>query len=219
MAALRQLRHVFKNQELTREFKLSLVVSLLDSRLFYGASSWPHLRPAEQAVLDRCRVQAFRVVLSMSNDGLPHGQRTTDAEVLLAAGQPSTQALVSIARLRYLQRFLLAAPRGLRALVQSASSVRPTAANSWHGAVVADLAWLQVCMPSRLEALPPPGARFAPWQAFVQDAGHSWKVLLAGCAKSKHALQEPQRPMAGQQHGAVAAPDGDPIMRCHVPIG
>ena len=94
--------------------------------------------------------------------------------------------------MRYLQRFLLAAPASLRALVQEASCCGTPATAGWHNAIRNDIYNLRQCMPDAMGHLPNPHLQFGPWQSFILDTGSRWKDILTRYIKLADLQQHPQ---------------------------
>ena len=182
---LRQLSHVFRNEGLEQDFRFQLIESLLDTRTFYGAATWPALKATEQEVIAQCRVLAFRYALGLHNAELGPAGRATDAEVIRRAAQVPTDVLLKVARLRYLRRLLAAAPPPLKALVQQAHA----RGAEWSALLIDDLRWLRARENDRLAELPDPAAEFVPWQLFHR--GIVWPVGRSTC-ENNPASQAPR---------------------------
>eukprot|EP00974_Lingulodinium_polyedra_P020386 1971119-Lingulodinium_polyedra.AAC.1 len=99
-SAMFELRpKVFTAGPLSLALKIQLSQSLIESRLFYGAQTWPDLRPNELQALHTFRTMVFRAASGLSNAGLAKELRVTDAFVWQTVQQPSTSTHIRAARL------------------------------------------------------------------------------------------------------------------------
>ena len=149
---------VFKSKILSVDVKISLVQSLLHSRLFYNAQLWPLLNTKQKRKLQHAYVATYRAALSLFNRH-DNAERSTDIQVLESASAPDAAVIVRVSRLKYFSRLIRSDQKQLLRQI-CATAAR---GKSWLAAVVNDCQWLKSSLAHKLEDLPNPATEFTPW--------------------------------------------------------
>ena len=191
---------VFKCAKLSCTVKLSLVHSLLLSRLFYNSQLWCWLNAKDERRLHHAYVNCFRAALGMFNreDSV---DRTSDEEILKLAGVPHSSVIVRLSRLRYYRRLIISDQHQLLRYL-CAVSVR---AGTWLAQIQNDMAWMAASLPSKLSELPSPFIDLQPWNELVTNSG--WSHLLDAVAEASAAAHIVQ--------SLCAPPDCDASFFCY----
>ena len=105
---------VFANRGLNVNTRMEFLHAFVDSRLFYGASTWCKLSSRSVACIESLRVQVCRTIHRMHNAGLSAEDRTSDTQVIQKAKLTAATVVIRCERLRYFRRNLITAPPARR---------------------------------------------------------------------------------------------------------
>ena len=138
-AAWRPLaRQIFKSKYLRVQTRLDLLNSLVFTRLFYGAGSWPILRSRLSKKIETTMMKMIREVMDFTTK--KGGEHWSDRWVLMKAKLPDARARIAKERLTYSQRFFNKAEEFMQEAVRKEDEVRT---DSWLAALRADLRWFK----------------------------------------------------------------------------
>ena len=182
MASLR--RRVLKSPRIYLETKVSLVSTLMHSRLLYNSGTWPEICSSAFLSFSHAYVAPVRVATSMENISV--GKRTTDAQVLVHASMPSPFAVLVRQRLLLLVRIVRYAPPLLVKLLFALHDYP----KSWSFAVKKDIMTLWNGSPE-LQSMPSPMENFALWITRIHDDPKRLRTKLVRL--SRHAVPEQTR--------------------------
>ena len=174
---------------------------MLDTRLVYGAATWPCPTGSDIAIIDAARIQHQRTALTLHSVAKGAADRTTDHDVWVASAMAPTALRVAVERLRYFPRFLRHAPPALRALVQVAAAER----GSWASQVLEAMQLLHDRVGDRYGALPPPSASTAPWEEEAMERPFKWRAALAKLVRTAPAGPVREGPSEGPGEVPVVA--------------
>ena len=152
------------------DVKLSLVRSLLHSKLFYCSQLWSKINSKDIRKLTACYIKTLRSALGLFN--ISNREHVTDREILRKSNMPEALSIVRTNRLRYLRRLILSDQRSLIHLVVATSGRN----QSWLATVISDLAWMKRCLPFKLASLPDPCVELSPWLDLSKSP--SWMKLV-----------------------------------------
>ena len=155
---------VLNNSFLPVHVKLSICQSLLYSRLFYGASLWHDEPQSAVTTLTTAYVAPLRDALGLRNTDsegkvLPHEDRTTNAQVMVAAEVPTVLGRARAARIKYWCRLVREAPHTLLRLALACYGY----AGTWTQSVIEDLHACWTSGSKTLDAFPNPRKHLMPW--------------------------------------------------------
>ena len=138
-AAWRPLaRQIFKSKYLRVQTRLDLLNSLVFTRLFYGAGSWPTLRVRLSKKIETTMMKMIREVMDFTTK--KGGEHWSDRWVLMKAKLPDARARIAKERLTYGQRFFNKAEDFMQEAVHREDDVRT---DSWLAALRSDLRWFK----------------------------------------------------------------------------
>ena len=176
-------RRVLPSADLPLSVKDDFTTSLVDSRAFYCCHVWSATSWQELVALDAPRLQAWRVARGLHNAGEPHDYRVTDAAMWSMVRKLPATETIKLARLRYLPRFVRAAPPQLAAMVQGCSGWP----RSWQELLLQDVECALTLAPRDHPAhgLPSPRHDAAPLMAYLKAGAEAWRQLVQLVAKKK----------------------------------
>eukprot|EP00438_Fugacium_kawagutii_P022589 Skav216784 [mRNA] locus=scaffold579:180561:182699:+ [translate_table: standard] len=207
---------LLKHRHLDVPQKVLLARSLIFSRLFYGAETWPVLPPADFAKLHAFVLKVYRVILKRQN--FATGAHSTDVEVMASLEAPEAADIIRVARLRHFLHALVDAPPALWCMVQLTDRDR----DSWLGLLRDDLLWLQP-MFRRLHLLPSPHDDLIAWMEHAKGDVSGWLRLCRSALPKSVRLRHLQAKAAlwTQRCQAVMPlsplPQDDTVTSCFVP--
>ena len=158
-------KKIYRNRDVNVSVKFALLRSLVFSRLFYGAGSWPSLRIGEAKML---QAAVLSMLKQISGNRRGADQRLYLCEICAAAGAAAPIIMLQAERLRYLCQLVRTGPDALWALIkQDPSACEPLRSG---------LRWL--C--SRVECSQEMGSPDVHWQA--------WEHLMRARPKAFKAM-------------------------------
>ena len=180
-AAVRRVRKAISMPGLHKDTRYTLVDTLVNSAMFYGAEVWHYVTPDEAALLDAVQIDAWRSIEAAHNAGRSAGSRVTDLTILSISQRMPAGIRIRFLRMRAMPRLARVAPAGAWALLQAAGGL----ARSWVSMVVADIdALLEEGL------LPPeaPSARLteqpAQWFSYFKGGADGWKQAAMRLARA-----------------------------------
>ena len=187
-AALKDIRRrVVRNPRLETSTRLGLCESLLFSQLFYASSLW-HNEPAGAVTsINHAYLAPLREVMQMRNvdeDGVAKQScdRTSNAQVLVAAQLPTALGWARAARIKYWCRLTRQAPPLLVHLALSCWQVPST----WSYEVAADLRRIWAQGGHRVQGLPDPMIEPRPWMEAVRLNDNGFNKMLVRTVLTWH---------------------------------
>ena len=187
-AALKDIRRrVVRNPRLETSTRLGLCESLLFSQLFYASSLW-HNEPAGAVTsINHAYLAPLREVMQMRNvdeDGVAKQScdRTSNAQVLVAAQLPTALGRARAARIKYWCRLTRQAPPLLVHLALSCWQVPST----WSYEVAADLRRIWAQGGHRVQGLPDPMIEPRPWMEAVRLNDNGFNKMLVRTVLTWH---------------------------------
>ena len=166
------------NRKYLQKTRLRLLETLVFTKLFYAAGSWPPLSRRQLAIVKKAYVLMTRLVTRTHYKGVAPG--VTDEKVLALAGFMDVQSRLTQERLRYAARLYRHGEDFMLKVIEAEAKLKPMA---WLHQLRADWDWLtSVQGPS--------------WGSTLEEGIQHWKAGRGGwkrflrAAGSKHRLQQ-----------------------------
>lgn len=176
-------RQIFRNQSLPVRTRITLLHSLVFSKLFYGCGSWYEIPRRVVARLDGIMIRFYRSVV---DKGFWNASHTTDEELRAQHALPTFRVHLAVARLRYFQHVVIHDHDFHRSLLLE----ERTHNKGWLLEVEDDLTWMREC--ADLPDLPTTPTNCAEWSHFFEwfrTVKPPWKLWLKRAMKM-HFLRE-----------------------------
>ena len=159
-------KKIYRNGQLTTDAKITLWRTMVLSRLFYAAGSWPELPVAEKRLLQSAILCMLRQITVPCQS---EEQRIHQCEVCAAAVVACPAALLHAERLRYLKQMVIAGPPALWALVK----LDPSSCLPFQEALL----WLHNRDPA-MRALDHPAQHWEAWESFIRDEPRAYGASI-----------------------------------------
>ena len=176
-------RPLFADKGIPLRTRSHLAESLVDSRIFCNAATWPGMQEVYIHKMEVSRARPYRTMLGL--ELRPETALVPCRQVIQCARAMPTDRCISLARLRYLPRFQRSAPPLLYALAWATAADE----DSWMKALEEDLRWLQGLMVAKCKEIRPLDDVVS-WMKFADASRRRWKTLLKNAVAEDTQLRE-----------------------------
>ena len=176
-------RQIFRNQALSVQTRITLLHSLVFSKLFYGCGSWYEIPRRVAAQLDGLMIRFYRSVV---DKGFWNDSHATDAELRAHHALPTFRVHLAVARLRFFQHVAKHDHDFHRSLLLEERTYN----KGWLLEVEDDLNWMREC--AELPDLPTTPTNCEEWKQlfdWFRTTRPPWKAWLKRSLKM-HFLRE-----------------------------
>lgn len=176
-------RQIFRNQSLSVRTRITLLHSLVFSKLFYGCGSWYEIPRRVVARLDGLMIRFYRSVV---DKGFWNDSHATDEELRAQHALPTFRVHLALARLRFLQHVAMHDHDFHRSLLLE----ERTHNKGWLLEIEDDLNWMREC--ADLPDLPTTPTNCEEWRhlfEWFRTIRPPWKLWLKRSMKM-HFLRE-----------------------------
>ena len=158
--------------------RLAQLESLVFSKLFYGAGSWPLLTSKQEGSMRKAYTQMIRQVVGLQFRKL--AKTMSDAHVLEKGGKRSLQIRLTTERLRYASRFYR---NGEDFMIRAAEAEAELHEGAWRRQLQKDWTWIRSIQGSKW------GDSIEETVRHWQEGRGGWKNFVEAAAE-KHGIQE-----------------------------